>query len=120
MLIWDSLPANLEMPIIPLSSVKSLQAALFAFHRQLMQTRSVPVPVPSTSEKSILPFCSANGLLSEHTSNVLSDVVNGLPQLATAATTPDGQRYLKRYFLSPDPEVYNSIVEFWHNEYLME
>jgi hypothetical protein len=108
------------MPIIPVSSVSSLQEAISSFQRHLVQSRlaaRLPQIKPSTA---LLPYCSVNGRIPEHARNVLSNKCNSIPELAQAATTRDGQDGLKQWLAEPSPALAGNIIEFWTQEYIVE
>ena len=72
---------------------------------------------------TLLPYCSVNAPLPEHTRNVLSDICHCLPHIAQAATTEDGQAYLKSYLEDGSPGtqgVTADIMEFWTQEYIVD
>ncbi|TAQ86048.1 hypothetical protein B7494_g5628 [Chlorociboria aeruginascens] len=119
-LIPNSVLSAFDMPIIPLSSISSLPAILFAFQRQLVATASATAPPSIPAIRSLLPFCSVNGPLPQHASNVLSDICNSIPELAHAATTKDGQDALRKWVTEPTPGVTDDIIEFWVQEYVVE
>jgi len=104
------------MPIIPLSSLSSFQATLFAFQRQLVQHRpSAPMRNPTTA---ILPYCTVNPPLPEHSVNVLSDICQGFRDLAMAATTSEGQIEIKKWLSDPATEKADLAIDFWLQEYI--
>lgn len=114
-----SLLSALEMPIIPISSASVLQQSVSSFQQQLVQTRHTPRPqvYPSTA---LLPYCSVNGLIPEHTRNVLSDICHSIPELAQAATTQEGQVVLRQWLGEPSPAVVEHIIAFWKQEYIVD
>jgi hypothetical protein len=104
------------MPIIPLSSALSLQATLFAYHRQLLQLRDVPaVTNPSTA---MLPYCTESPPLPEHTLNVLSDIFRNFKELVMAATTANGQEQIREWLGAPSPQHAEGVIAFWLQEYV--
>jgi hypothetical protein len=114
-LLTRLLSSSFELPILPISTASSLQPTLYAFHHQLLKSRSVPVPVdPAT----ILPYCTPCAPLPEHATNVLSDICPSLGDLARAATTKDGQETI-RHWLS-EPTQAEEVIGFWLNEYIAD
>lgn len=112
------LSSDLEMPVIPLPTVSSLTQTVFAFHRQLFQPHTPLSQInPATA---LLPFCSNNPPIPEHARNVLSDICHSIPELAQAATTPDGQKGLKSWLTEPSPAVAEDVIGFWEQEYIAE
>jgi hypothetical protein len=108
------------MPIIPLISVSSFLTTLISFQKQFVQTactRSSIIPNPVTT---LLPFCTVDGSIPEHASNVLSDICHSIPELSQAATTPDGQIGLRQWLSDQPPAVVQNIIEFWEQEYVAE
>jgi hypothetical protein len=106
------------MPIIPLSSVLSLQATLFAYQRQLLQPRNIPTVInPATV---MLPYCTESPPLPEHTLNVLSDIFRNFKQLAMAATTADGQEQIRKWLSEPTPQHAEGVIAFWLQEYVAD
>lgn len=110
------LTSAFEMHLLPLHDVSALPETLFVFHRQLLQTRVVPKPVRVGA--AILPYCSANRPLSEHTRNIITDIVPNLTELARAATTADGQTMLRDWF-AEHPGQSDDIIDFWLQEYVV-
>jgi hypothetical protein len=109
---------NLEMPILPLSTVSSLSQIISVFHQQLFQSHA-PLPTINTAT-TLLPYCSNNPPIPEHARNVLSDICQGIPELAQAATTTDGQRGLRMWLTDPSPAVADDVIGFWELEYIAE
>ena len=108
------------MPILPLASIESLQATLFSFQRQLVHTRRT-ISAPRVNDAiALLPYCSVHPPLSEHARNVLSDVFQSIPQLAHAATTLEGQDYLRQYLSEPNLGTAENIIGFWAQEYVAD
>lgn len=105
------------MPIIPLASASSLPTAVSSFQRQLAHSQLAARPRidPSTA---VLPYCSVNGLIPEHSRNVLSDICHSIPELAQAATTGDGQDRLRQWLTEPSQA--EQIMEFWKQEYIVQ
>lgn len=59
----------------------------------------------------------------EHSRNVLSDIVHGIPELAQAATTRDGQEFLASYLddaAAGNQGTAEEIIEFWSQEYVID
>lgn len=112
------LSSNIEMPILPLSTVSSLIQTISAFHRQLFQSHTYLSTInPATA---LLPYCTNNPPIPEHARNVLSDICHGIPDLAQAATTTEGRRGLKSWLTEPSPAVAEDIIGFWEQEYVAE
>ena len=103
---------------MPLFSISSLQATLVAFRPQLVQTTVGATPASIDPRITLVPFCSANKRLSEHTSHVLSDICHSLSEIAQSATTSDGQEYLKKWIT--EPNAVEDIIGFWEQEYIVE
>ncbi|KAI9730459.1 MAG: hypothetical protein M1818_008154 [Claussenomyces sp. TS43310] len=118
---YMSLQANLlnssfDIHVLPLFDTSSLSELVFTFHRQLLQNRVIPTPLQQASR--ILPYCSANRPLPEHTRHVISDIVPNLKELARAATTEDGQ-HLIRQWLMGSPAQADDVIDFWLQEYVV-
>jgi hypothetical protein len=106
------------MPIIPLSCPLSLQAALFAYQRQLLQPQGIPAFInPATA---ILPYCTDGAPLPEHTLNVLSDIFRNFKELAMAATTADGKEQIRKWLGAPSPQYAEGVIAFWLQEYVAD
>ena len=116
---WTSLLTTFEMPIVPISSVSALQQSVSSFQRQLVQTRFATSPQINPSV-ALLPYCSVDGRMPEHTRNVLSDICHSIPELAEAATTRSGQDVLRQWLSEPSSAVAEHIIEFWKQEYIVE
>jgi len=109
------------MPVVPLFSLPALQDTLVALQRNLFKTRSARSAPLTNSFDSLLPYCSTNPPIPEHSRNVLSDLCHSLAELAQAATTQDGRQGLRQLSdASSPPEVIDSILGFWEEEFLVE
>jgi hypothetical protein len=108
-----------EIPIMPLHSVSSLQSTLLAFQKQIVQTQKSTLSLRIDPVNKLLPFCSLGGPIPEHARNVLSDICHSIPELAQAASTPDGQEGLKQWITDP-PQLAGDIVGFWEHEYIVD
>jgi hypothetical protein len=106
---------SIDLPILPIPALDSLQPTLFTFHRQLLSLQPIPTALHTLTD--ILPHCSAGGPLKKHTVNVLSDVCSGLRGLAVAATTTEGIEGLRGYL---DEMQARDVVEFWETEYVAD
>lgn len=107
-----------EMPILPLHSLSALPATLFEYTRALSARHSVPQAINPV--RDILPFCSANPPVAEHTAHVLSDIVPDLKTLSYVASTPEGQAELGKW-LGVDAKGAGQVadvIDFWRFEYL--
>ncbi|KAF4628153.1 hypothetical protein G7Y89_g9995 [Cudoniella acicularis] len=114
-----SLLSSFEVPIIPLYSLSSLQPTLFTFQRQLVGTRktistSIPQVYPGTT---LLPYCTLNPPLGDHPRNILSDICHSMPELAQAATTPDGKAALENILPGQGRALFDDITGFWEQEF---
>ncbi|KAL3424812.1 hypothetical protein PVAG01_04093 [Phlyctema vagabunda] len=111
---------DFDIPIFPLSSISSLQTSLQGLHRQLVQTRCAPVPAPVSPLTALLPFCSTNPPIPEHSRNVLSDIVHSLPELAALATTSDGQERILGWLSGSSQNTAEDVLEFWAVEFIAD
>ncbi len=107
---------NFDIPILPLHSVLSLQAALFTYQRQLLRAQSVSPPI--NPAVAILPYCTTSPPMAEHTKHVLSDIFHNFRDLAMAATTSDGQLFIKQYVDKPQHQ--EEVIGFWMEEYTVD
>jgi len=110
------------MPVITLFTVSALQDTLIAFQRNLFKTRAARSTLLTNSVESLLPYCSTNPPIPEHSRHVLSDIYHSLPGLAQAATTQDGRQGLRQWLsdASSPPEVIDEMLGFWEEEFLMD
>ena len=115
-----SLLSSFDIPILPLDSVSSLQALLFAFQRQLVQARKEASKPRANPIATLLPFCSTNPPIPEHARNIVSDVYPSIPYLAQAATTQGGQKDIRRWLSGTVPGVAEDIIGFWEQEFIAE
>ena len=115
----SSLINPFNMPVIPLYSFDSLRATLFAFQRQLIQSRSTRPPQVNVMT-ALLPYCSNGPPIPEHARTVLSNICRSIPEIAQAATTPDGREGLRRYLSDPNPAVAEDIIHFWKEEIIFD
>ncbi len=110
--------SSFEMPVLPLLSVDSLETTLFSYQQQLLQPR---VPrIIANPISAILPYCTENPPLPEYTKNVLSDLFHSFSDLATAATTTDGQNEMRRWLSESRPEQAEGPIAFWLREYIAD
>ena len=107
------------MSVIPLSSVGALQATLFAYQQQMLQPHRA-LPVGDDAVITMLPFCTERPPLTEHATNVLSDLFHNFRDLAIAATTYDGQQEMRRWLGKPTPDQAEGVIAFWLQEYLID
>jgi hypothetical protein len=121
-----SLLSKVEMPILPLSSITSLPATLFAFQRTLVSTRSAVSTPQVTALSALLPFCSTDPPVPEHARNIVSDICGNIPALAQSATSEDGKQQLREY-LSDIPSSTNGsqsvaedLIAFWEQEFIID
>ena len=114
-----SLLPNLEMPIVPLFSLSTLQKTLSDFQYQLVQKRRSAAPSPVQPAISLLPYCTNNPPLPEHARNVISDICHSMADVARAATTADGQLRLKDWLDTTVPGAAQDIIDFWGEEIIV-
>lgn len=98
---------------MPLASISTLQDTLSGFQRQLVTTRKASVIPKVNAVTALLPFCTNNPPLPEHARNVLSDICHGIPDVARAATTRDGQQALRQWLEDANADVAGDVVHFW-------
>lgn len=108
-----------EIPVIPLHSVSSLQSTLLNFQKQIIQTQRTTSPPKIDPLRTLLPFCSVNGLIPEHARNILGDICHSMPELAQAASTKDGQEGLGKWF-ADNPDLMGVMVGFWEQEFVLD
>jgi hypothetical protein len=107
------------MQILPLFGVDLLLPTLFGFQRELVNTREAAVSAPKPKAvNALLPYCSTNPPIPEHLRNILSDVCPGIPSLAQAATTEDGQQMLRHWL--PETGEAEDIIGFWEQEFYLD
>lgn len=118
-LTWRSLiQHSLAIPILPLSSLASLQKTLLEFSITLSQSQTQPeLPIPATD---ILPFCSATPPLSEHARNAIIGLVPNLKSLVTAATDGDGRIAIQEALGSNNQQEIEDVIDFWGMEFVNE
>jgi hypothetical protein len=105
--------------MLPLHSVAYLQTALLSFQRQIVQSLGAPQQPRIDPRESLLPFCSVIGPIPEHARNVLSDICHSIPEVARAASTPEGQDGLRQWVTDP-PQAVGDIIGFWQEEYIVD
>ncbi|PVH85833.1 hypothetical protein DL98DRAFT_511366 [Cadophora sp. DSE1049] len=111
--------STLEMPIIPLFSLSTLQTTLSNFQYQLVHKRRSATPSPIQPAISLLPYCTNNPPLSEHARNVVSDLCHSIADVACAATSADGQLGLKAWLDPSVQGVAQDIIDFWEEEIIV-
>jgi hypothetical protein len=118
-LTYSRLLPNFEMQILPLFGIDLLLPTLFAFQREMVQTREATVSAPKPKAiTALLPYCSTNPPIPEHLRNILSDVCPGISGLAQAATTEDGQQILRHWL--PETGEAEDIIGFWEQEFYLD
>ncbi|KAK8089799.1 hypothetical protein PG997_004760 [Apiospora hydei] len=106
---------GLEMPIVPVSSIDAVPATLLAFHRQLATAGGGKQALPAS--RSLLPYCSGAENLSEHSTNILSDVTTGMKDLSEKATRARGKEELIGHLGEAEAE---RAISFWNDEFPMD
>jgi hypothetical protein len=93
---------------------------LIKFQQQLVYTRGATESAPKqlNSVTALLPYCSTNPPIPEHLRNILSDVCHGIPGLAQAATTKEGQQGLRQWL--PETGEADEIMGFWEQEFVVD
>lgn len=108
--------ASFEIPLIPLARLSSLPATLSSFQTQTVRQQLQPAVLNGAI--SVLPYCSSNPPLPEHTRNVLSDVCRSFRGLVRSVATEDGRATLEDWL--GNAVVVGDIVSFWSEEYFVE
>ncbi|KAL2072598.1 hypothetical protein VTL71DRAFT_11941 [Oculimacula yallundae] len=114
-----SLFSILDLPILPLFSLSSLETTLSSFQRQLVASRLSKAPPPINPAISLLPYCTNNPPLPEHARNVVSDICQNLSGVSHIATSVDGKRVLESYLDEAVPGAAQDIVGFWAEEIVL-
>ncbi|KAE8448388.1 hypothetical protein EG329_009632 [Mollisiaceae sp. DMI_Dod_QoI] len=113
--------SNLDIPIIPLATISTLQTTLSTFQKQLFASLSAAASMHRPNPvMTLLPYCSNNPPIPEHARNVISDLVHSIPELSQAATTQDGQIGLRQWFSDSAPQVAEDVIAFWELEFLVD
>lgn len=116
-LLYASLLQHIAIPI-PILTVPHVDALLLALRAhikdlekstELSQTIS-PLSAMPTSLLSHATATAPHLPLSEHDTNVLSDLFPSFRTLSQAVTTPEGRDIVREYF---DEETARNIIEFW-------
>lgn len=105
------LTSTLALPLIPLQNLSSLPKTLSSFHHSLLKTH--PVPKPVNPVLSLLPYCTTEPPMGEHTANVMSDLTGSLKDLAIFTATEQGRRMLAEWVGEDKLE---AVVGFWDVE----
>lgn len=109
------------MPIIPLYNLDSLLKTLYDFNHAFFINSTDQAKLTIRPGTHVLPYCSANPPLSEHSRNILRDLVPCLRDLADAATTRDGQAAIRESFGGEKGAIVaNDVMDFWRVEYVFE
>ncbi|EKD15551.1 hypothetical protein MBM_06179 [Drepanopeziza brunnea f. sp. 'multigermtubi' MB_m1] len=111
---------TLEIPLIPLSSLSTIQHTLSAFQCQLVSKRRADTIPQHNPAVSLLPYCTNNPPLPEHARNVLSDLYHSIPEIASVATSVEGKRRLRQWLEDSCPGVADDVVEFWAQEIFVD
>ncbi len=113
-----------SIPILPLHDVTLLPTTLLSYQNS-STAASLSVP-PLNTATTLLPHCTTSApqvLLSEHSTNVLTDICSTLEDLVTAARTEEGQMHIKEYLDdgqergAADAE---GVIHFWEEEWIAE
>ena len=105
------------VPIIqipePRQLLQSIDSFMSAFNHQS--------PIPRISARKILlPHCTSTAPtrpLSEHDTNVLSDITHSISDVATLARDPRGKTKLQEWL---GEDIVREIEDFWLNEWYCE
>ncbi len=101
-----------EMPILPLTALEDLPTVMASFQRNLHPPQALRATLSPT--RALLPYCTILPPLSEHETNVLSDICSSLRDLADKATTAGGQAMIRDYLGAQSG---NNAASFWLKEY---
>lgn len=109
---------HFDMPILPFTSIGCLPATVTAFCKEL-HDRAARHPQSAFrrgpgSAQLLLPYCSVNPPLPEGQVHILSDITDGVRDLASKASTTDGQRVLREWLDERDAE---DVISFWLHEH---
>ncbi|KZL81045.1 hypothetical protein CI238_03310 [Colletotrichum incanum] len=80
-----------ELPLIPLSSISALPSALANLRTSLATTQPVASPAQTTFLPLLQHMTSGNGPLSEHLTNLLSELGRSPREVAALAETDQGK-----------------------------
>lgn len=110
-----------ELPVVPLQKIEDLATTLLRFHRSFLQADATTRQRPAQSlawaaVHTLLPYCALAPPLGEHTINVLSDVTQGLANLANKANSEAGRAEILEYLGQEEAE---RVIMFWLQEYLL-
>ncbi|KAH8815217.1 hypothetical protein F5884DRAFT_169324 [Xylogone sp. PMI_703] len=112
--------SGLEIPIIPLSAVSSLETTVLALERSINSEQPEKSQVLLRSSVTLLPFCCLQPPMPEHARNILSDLLDDIPALARATTTADGREELARWLNGAWEGLVDDIAHFWEREYIFD
>ena len=105
------------VPIIQIPEPRQLLQCIGSY----MSAFNNHFPVPRISARSILlPHCTSTAParpLSEHDTNVLSDITHSISEVATLARDPRGKTKLQEWL---GEDVGRAIEEFWLDEWYCE
>ncbi|KAI6250424.1 hypothetical protein HI914_01658 [Erysiphe necator] len=118
MTLQNSILSDLEMPVLLLFGVDSLEATIQVFQEQFRQSSR------SSSQKDIsaitlLPFCSIHPPIPKYAINLLIDICLNISSLLELVTTREGIEKLT-IVLSGFPGLAQDIISFWHNDYVAD
>ncbi|KAL8288049.1 hypothetical protein RB597_000235 [Gaeumannomyces tritici] len=102
-----------EMTVIPVSIPERLPETMAAF------SEGLPQPPPRVPRlwvvKTLLPFCSTNLPLGEHTVNVLSDICPSFRDLVDIMSCEEGHDSIRSYIDEPDA---GALIQFFSGEFV--
>ncbi len=105
---------KLDVPILPLATLEDLPTTIQAFHRPPCQPTTTARQWAPSAMQTLLPYCTIQPRLSEHATNVLSDITSDFRDLVDKAATAGGQSLLRNYLGEQEGE---SVISFWRCEH---
>ncbi|CAD6504082.1 BgTH12-05819 [Blumeria graminis f. sp. triticale] len=108
---------NVDIPILPLFDVKSLQSTLSSFLQHIEHPLK---PIKGdTSAITLLPYCSTNPPMQEHARNIISDICANIHEFGILMST-DQRHQILGNLLSDYPRTLQEIIDFWQEENFTE
>jgi hypothetical protein len=105
------LMGGLEMPVIPVPSVEAVLPTVTAFCRQFAPQETSFSRTRTAHD--LLSHCTDTSQpLSEHATNILSDITSSMRDMVDKVTTEEGQRLFAEY-LGDEAE---RVIRFWQEE----
>ncbi|KAL6920106.1 hypothetical protein FSHL1_004083 [Fusarium sambucinum] len=96
-LCWDY-----AMPMIPITTIKTLPGCLESLQRDYSKESSQPDTDANVASRDLLRWCVCGKPLSRNQVNILTEITSGFGDLAGRSSLPHGQAVIREYLGNED------------------